>query len=117
MRWQGMTIGIDGPGGSGKSTLAVELASKGPGAVVVHVDDFYLPANQREPGPHAFDDFDWERLARDVLVPVRLGERAVYQRYDWVADQLAESHSIPQRGTCIVEGVYSTQRRLRLTTM
>ena len=48
--------------------------------------------------------FDWERLLRDVLVPLSTHSRARYQRYDWVTDALVEWHEVEPRPVVIVEG-------------
>ncbi len=64
-----LLIGIDGCGGSGKSTLARRLGEARPDVTVVHIDDFYLPADERPTGPHEArpvgSDFDWRRLERE----------------------------------------------------
>ena len=53
----------------------------------------------------------WRRLRDEVLGPLRAGQVARYQRYDWSSDALAEWHDVPQ-GIVIVEGVYSTRLEL-----
>jgi uridine kinase len=111
-------VGIDGCGGAGKSRLATEvrvaLASRGRVSYIVPMDDFYLPSALRYE-VRALDSigsaFDWQRLRREVLAPLRAGKPARYQRYDWPSDALAEWHDVPQ-GIVIVEGIYSTRLEL-----
>ena len=87
-------------------------------AAVVGLDGFYRPLAAEERaalGPkESYDRYlDWERLLRDVLVPLSRHSRARYRRYDWVTNALAEWHEIEPRGVVIVEGVYSTRPELR----
>ena len=76
-------VAIDGGAAGGKTTLAAGLARRF-GADVLHMDDFFLQPHQRtaqrlgEPGGNV----DYERFAREVLLPLRRGERYVYRRYD-----------------------------------
>lgn len=109
-----IVVGVDGPGGAGKSTLA-ELASRHLlGAVVIHVDDFYLPSAQRpEQQDGIADNFDLARLRAEVLEPARNGAVVKYQRYDWGTDALADWIEIAAGTPLFVEGVYSTQADLR----
>lgn len=111
-------VAIDGMGGSGKSTLAAAVAELC-GAVVVHGDDFYRPmaAEDRaelspEQGYHRY--FDWQRLRREVLVPLAGRRVAEYQRYDWESGDLAvgEIHRVDLFGVVVVEGVYVARPEL-----
>ncbi len=107
-------VGIDGPGGSGKSTLADLLAAHIDGAVVVHGDDFYRPRAERSDGVVGADEqFDLDRLLRQVVAPAAAGTAIRYQRYDWPTDELAEWISVPADVTVVVEGIYCTELRLR----
>jgi uridine kinase len=107
-------VAIDGRGGAGKSTLARRLAEGWPGAVVIEMDDFYLPAAERvEPLPGHGSNYDRGRLAREVLEPLASGRAGRYQRYDWDQDRLAEWHHVPAHAIVLVEGVYSTSDLLR----
>ena len=113
-----LLVAIDGPGGAGKSTLArllkEHLKTLGWIVAVVKHDDFYLSSHQRENQQSEMIgcDFDWERLRDQVLIPVREGRSAYYQRYDWGADVLAEWHTIPMSDVVLVEGVYTMRREL-----
>lgn len=109
-----MLVGVDGPGASGKSTLAELIRERLTGAVVVHVDDFFLPSAVRDSRAGLTGElFDLPRLEREVLVPVSTGAGCAYRRYDWDSDTLAEDLAVPAGVPVIVEGVYSLSRRLR----
>jgi uridine kinase len=113
-------VAIDGPGGSGKTVLAESLRAAlekvGVSAHIVAGDDFFLPSVSRPHGPPSEKpiggDFDWCRLRDQVLEPLRRGQTARYDRYDWLKDDLTDTREIPQGGVVIVEGVYSSRREL-----
>jgi len=98
-------VAIDGPSGSGKTHFAVRLA-KELDAPVVHTDDL-------------LDGWDdqftfWERLETRVLAPLRRGETATYQRYQWhrrrfggVAVRVAPAPVV------LLEGVSAARRAIR----
>lgn len=118
-QWAGRTFllaAVDGPGGSGKSAAAAQ-AGQAVDAVMVHVDDFYLPSRQQWSGPGEAKpigaDFDWRRLQQQVLIPLTEGRAAEYQRYDWGTDALEETHTVAPQGIVIVEGIYALRRELR----
>lgn len=96
-----LLIGIDGCGGAGKSTLAEQIREISADVKIVRMDDFYYR-----------NDFDWQRLKRCVLKPLRQNRAAHYQRYDWQTEKLAERHKIEIGGIVVVEGVYSTRCEL-----
>lgn len=104
LRSRGRTvlIAIDGWGGAGKTTLAHWLADQLSAAVVCS-DDF-----SRSGAPQ----WDWSRFAQQVLSPILKGEKALYQRYDWGNDRLAEWHEIEPGGVLIAEGVSISRREL-----
>lgn len=107
-------IGIDGPGASGKSTLATLLATALGGAEVVHGDDFYRPSATRPDGDAAAGgQFDLDRLLHQVVAPAAAGKEITYQLYDWDRDELGAWVTVPAGSPLIVEGVYTTELRLR----
>ena len=109
-------IAIDGRGGSGKSTLAAHIQAQSQDVTIVHMDDFYLPSTKRAPLSPVENrigaDYDWPRVLKQVLQPLTSGVEAVYQRYDWESDAMAEWHTVPLGGTVIIEGTYSTRQEL-----
>lgn len=98
----GRLVCIDGPAGSGKTTLAdaVVAAAGAHGSVaLVHMDDVYE-------GWHGLAGAV-ERLASDVVDPLRHGRAGGYRRYDWHAGRLAEHHEVTPVDLLVVEGVGS----------
>ncbi len=114
-----LIVGIDGAGGAGKSTLARGISDAFAGRVaIVRCDDFYRPLidtqYSRLTPEEAYENyFDWRRLRDEVLIPLRGGKRARYQRYDWSTDRLAEWIEVESREIVLVEGVFSTRPELR----
>lgn len=94
-------VAVDGPGGSGKSTFAARLAAAAGGAPIVHTDDFASADNPID---------WWPRLLRQVIVPLTDGRPAVYQRYDWPTESLAEWHTVAPAPIVIIEGVSAARR-------
>lgn len=101
-------IAIDGGAAGGKTTLAARLARRF-GADVLHMDDFFLQPNQRtaqrlcEPGGNV----DYERFAREVLLPLCRGEEYLYRRYDCRTQTLGAGERKTPAHLTIVEGSYS----------
>lgn len=94
-------IAIDGFGGSGKSILARDLKKyldKIAKTTIVEIDDFHDPDLKRK---------DRKRLLRQVIIPLKEGKKAKYQRYDWGTKQLAEWNEIEPNGVVIIEGLPS----------
>jgi uridine kinase len=94
----GRLVCVDGPAGSGKTTLAGALARAVPGAQLVQCDDL-LHGWQGLPG-----------LADSVaalLEPLARGEVGMWRRWDWHADDWAETHQVSPGGLLVVEGVGS----------
>lgn len=106
-------VAIDGPGGAGKSSFADGLRESDPTIQIVQMDDFYRPSAERTRSrSEVGSEFDWRRLRRQVLEPLRRDRPARYQRYDWPSDRLAEWHSINAGGIVVVEGAYSMRTEL-----
>jgi uridine kinase len=110
-------VAIDGPGGAGKSTLAIEL-SRATDAAVIAVDDFYRVMDDSvrfnlDPKESYMQNFDWQRLRSQVLVPLRRNEPARYERYDWPTGTLGNVAQVQPKGAVIIEGVGSFRPELR----
>jgi uridine kinase len=95
---------VDGPAGSGKTTFAARLVSalRGHGRTVgeIHTDDLL----------EGWTDMVtfWPRLRRWILEPLRRGEPARYQRYDWQRGRFdSEWHPVGVPDVVVVEGVTS----------
>ncbi|NGO66973.1 uridine kinase family protein [Streptomyces boncukensis] len=97
-------VGVDGYAGSGKSALAARLAAELGGAPVLHLDDLAShPAL-----------FGWTgRLDRQVLEPLRRGETARYEVYDWNRGAYTSEALLPAAPVVLVEGVGAGRRALR----
>lgn len=102
-------VAIDGRCGSGKTYLAEVIGRLFP-CNICHMDDFYLPMEQRRekwreiPG----GNMDLERFLTEVLRPVRTGgQTVVYRPYDCKRDAFGEAVQMPSVGLTVVEGSYS----------
>jgi uridine kinase len=108
---------IDGLGGAGKTSLAGAIAEIAPDIQLVHGDDFYGPEERDwrswTPSEGYEHYFDHQRLAAELLQPLRRGEPGRFQRYDWGRNALTEWVDVAPRGTVLVEGVYLLRPRLR----
>lgn len=108
-----LLVGIDGPGASGKSLLADALGNL-LGATVVHGDDFYKPSKYQPSSVAEHGQaFDLDRLLAQVVAPGALRQACRYQIYDWDSDSMGRWVEIPSDTSIIVEGVYTTEQRLR----
>ncbi|MFI5891240.1 uridine kinase [Actinoplanes sp. NPDC051513] len=98
-------IAVDGPSGAGKTTFALRLA-KQLDAPVVHTDDLLDGWN---------DQFTfWRRLERQVLGPLRRGETATYQRYQWHLGAFAGPPvRVGPAPAVLLEGVSAARREIR----
>lgn len=101
-------IAIDGRCGSGKTHFAELTANLFP-CNVCHMDDFYMPMEQREenwmeiPG----GNMDLQRFLDEVLHPLKNGRQAVYCPYDCMKKAMKEVSSLPSDRLTVVEGSYS----------
>src|SRR5439155_15487243 len=96
-------VAISGFGGSGKTTLAEALGNALRDAAVVGVDDFIKGRlNERS---EDWSSFDRSRLEKQVLEPVRRGQPARFQRYDWGRDTLGEWVTLLPPNYLIVAGI------------
>jgi uridine kinase len=109
-------VAIDGYSGAGKSTLARVLAERRR-VTLLHMDDFYRvidpDVRARLTAREGVDQyFDWQRVRREVLVPLRRGDSARFQRYNWGTNELGSWQDVVPAAVVILEGVYSTRPEL-----
>lgn len=97
-------IAIDGFGGAGKSTFATMLKDYLGSAYIVEIDDFFLKDVISD--AHK-SNFDRARLKKQVLIPLREGRVASYQKLEWDFNKLSEFYDIPAVEYVIIEGVSS----------
>ena len=90
-----VVVAIDGRSGSGKTLLGTAVAGA-LGCPIVHLDDIY-------PG--------WDGLAagvalvaEQVLAPLARGERAAYQRWDWMRSRPGRSVDVTAGRHLVLEG-------------
>lgn len=113
-----LVIALDGPSAAGTTTLAAVLARE-LYASVVHMDDFYrdMPHHQRW-GLTAVEGvdlyFDWQRLRREALEPLKAGRPAPFRPYSWQPEGglAVEPVTIAPADVVIAEGVYSARPEL-----
>ena len=104
---QAKVIAIDGRAAGGKSTLAQQF-SQVTGAGVIHMDDFFLPADMRTqerlstPGGNVH----YERFAAEVLPRLASGEAFSYTRFDCSVMDMNGKVQVPAGDMRLVEGSY-----------
>ena len=100
-------IAVDGRAAGGKTTLAQQF-SMVTGAGVVHMDDFFLPADMRTeerlntPGGNVH----YERFAKDVLPCLASGEAFSYEKFDCSKMAILGERAVPAGDLRLVEGSY-----------
>lgn len=113
-------VALDGGSGAGKSTLA-DLVQPLTDATIIRLDDFYttvVPEHQwreRSVKERLQAVFDWERLCRDALMPLRAGQSARWHALDFAAGLGAngsyglrsEATKIAPALVVLLEGAYS----------
>lgn len=113
-KYKQKVIAIDGGGGAGKSTFAKYLQERIPGAVVIHIDDFYIGPWDKRLEHTNYDVspmFDWDRFKKEIVEPVKQGLLVSYHVYNWDTHTTEEVVAVPEAATIIVEGGYTTQTR------
>jgi len=114
-----LVIALDGPSAAGTSTLAAVLGPR-LAASVVGGDDFYrdmleAPRWALTAAQGVAEYFDWQRLRREVLEPLRDARPAQYRPYSWrpeggLADRVVTVEPTP---ILVLEGVYTARPELR----
>ena len=107
-------IGIDGRCAAGKTTIS-EILSRKTGWPVVHLDDFFLRAEQRTPERYAEPggNVDRERLLEEVMLPLEQHKAVTFQKFDCSCMKLGEAVSIPKADVIVFEGSYALHPELR----
>lgn len=109
-----LTVAIDGRCGSGKTTLGTRLAAHY-GCTLLHMDDFYLRAEQRTaerlatPGGNV----DHERFIEEVLTPLTERRDFLLRPFDHSTFQPGDGRLIHPTSLVIIEGSYSCNKHLR----
>jgi len=101
-------VALDGRCASGKTTLAARLQERY-GWSVVHMDHFFLRPGQRSLERYAQPggNIDYERFLKEVLLPLRLGERPVYRPFDCHSQKLLLPIPFEPGPVVLVEGSYA----------
>lgn len=109
----GSIVAIDGRCASGKSSFG-KIVSEMTGAVLLHMDDFFLRPEQRTaeryqtPGANV----DYERFEEEVLKPLRVGTSYLYRPFDCRRMRLTQGKVMEPGRITLVEGSYSMHSKL-----
>lgn len=100
-------VAIDGRCGSGKSTMAAVLADVF-SASLVHMDDFFLPFEQKTPERLAQPggNVHYERFNEEVVPSLRSGKDFEYNVFDCSVGHLNGTQAVEKNDLIIVEGSY-----------
>lgn len=106
-------VAIDGRCGGGKTQFAELIARLFP-CRVLHMDDFYLPLEQRgmDWRETPAGNMDLARFLEEALLPARDGKEIICRAYDCRSGELKESQTLPDRPLTVVEGSYSQHPEL-----
>lgn len=105
---ESVVIALDGRCAAGKTTLAAMIQEK-TGCNVIHMDHFFLQPAQRtkerldEPGGNV----DYERVRKEVLIPLSQGQAFSYKPFDCKSMELTREIKILPAPVTIIEGSYS----------
>ena len=107
-RKERVIISIDGMCGSGKTHLA-NLIQKVFSARVFHMDDYYLPIEERDENWESIcgGNIDYGRFIYEVMEPAISGKIIHYQPYSCQKKRLLDSIVMKDNRISIVEGSYS----------
>lgn len=101
-------VSIDGRCGSGKTQLASLMTQLFP-CRVLHMDDFYLPLEQRSTNwrETPAGNMDLSRFLEEALLPASGGGELSFRPYDCQSGTLKEPSTLSACPLTIVEGSYS----------
>lgn len=111
---QPLLVAVDGDCCSGKTTLAKDLVAHYQ-CNIIHIDDFYLPLSMRskerfeQPGRN----IHWERLLKDVFIPLKNDEYVSYAKFLPETKKFSEPVVLEKNPITIVEGTYCLLPELR----
>ncbi|MGM9997815.1 MAG: uridine kinase [Candidatus Bruticola sp.] len=108
-------LAIDGRCGSGKTTLASQLQQQFD-SHIFHIDDFYLPLEERTPETEALPggNIDYQRLIKEVCKPLQERRPFIYRIYrHYPSSHFLLSETVQPRPLGIIEGSYSCHPALR----
>lgn len=106
-------VAIDGRCAAGKTTLAARLQEK-LDCNVIHADEFFLRPRQRTADRLATPggNVDYERLFKEVMLPLKENRDFAYRPYDCKMGSLKEPIQVNTRKITIIEGSYSCHPKL-----
>lgn len=101
-------VAIDGRCASGKTTLAAALQAE-TGCNLLHLDDFYLPMDQRPADwtRRSGGNIDLVRFRKEALEPARAGQPVLYRAYRCHPGAFEPPVLLQPTPLTVVEGSYS----------
>lgn len=108
-RGERAVIALEGRCASGKSTLGARIGALF-GAYVFHTDDYFLPSYIRTPSrmTQPGGNFHYERMAGEIIEPLRAGADIDFRPYRCEADYLGPPVHVSAPKLAVVEGAYAT---------
>jgi uridine kinase len=114
-----LVVAIDGKSGVGKTAIAKEVVNR-LGAVNVLCDDFFTGGHndfwaKRTTQQKIDNVIDWERIKKEVILPLKSGKKATWHPFDWkkfegLSPKLISAE--PQK-VVILDGAFSNRPELR----
>ena len=98
-----LMVVIEGLCGSGKTTLAT-MIQQACGGMIIHMDDFCLPKNQRR--NEIAGHIDFKRFQEEVIIPLQKHQNLFYHRFDCHKQEYVAIQQEFQP-LIIIEGSYS----------
>jgi len=111
---QKLFVAIDGDAAAGKTTLAAMLKQIYD-CNVLHMDDFYLPLNQRTPELLAQPggNIDLKRFETQVLTPLLNQKCFTYRPFNCATQSYDDEIAIAPKRLTVVEGAYALHPALK----